>query len=126
MHRNSIPKRPYFNFLNIREYFKNGLQHRCEIFWLLIFLLFGAILSVDCGVHRYKLPWIFEKGLTAQIWDYLTFNIFIIWGHSLKILDPYLYFSILSRLVGEILPRCKNTTFFTLSKNAGKKLIWPR
>ena len=39
--------------INICEYFKNGLQHRFEIFLLLIF---------------------------------------IIWGHSLKISDPYLYF----------------------------------
>ena len=33
--------------------------------------------------------------------------------------------AILSRLVGEILPHRKNT-FFAISKNAGKKLIWPR
>ena len=39
--------------INIREYFKYGLQHGFEIFWLLIF---------------------------------------IIWGHSLNISDPYLYF----------------------------------
>ena len=39
--------------INIREYFKNGLQRRFEIFLLLIF---------------------------------------IIWGHSIKISDLYLYF----------------------------------
>ena len=32
--------------------------------------------GVDCGVHRYKHLWIFQKRLTIRIWDFLNFNIY--------------------------------------------------
>ena len=32
--------------------------------------------GLDCGFHLYKHSWIFQKQCTAQIWDFLTFNIY--------------------------------------------------
>ena len=87
--------------------------------------------EVDCGVHPYKHSWIFQKWLTARIWDFSTFNIYFLGPFSQYFRSVSFFFfvetrAILSRLVGKILPRCENTTFFTICKNADKKLIWPR
>ena len=45
----------------------------------------------DCRVHPYKHSWIFQKWLKHGFEVFLLL-IFIIWGHSLKISDMYLYF----------------------------------